>query len=121
MPTKAETLARARARFVSERPDLDPEPPLAVLSPRIGPDGRVRRVDGRVISLEDSVALLIRAADAEAQPVQAPRSTAPPEVDLIAYQRGLLAQRAREAAQPRTLSAVLDRLASPLDRIGSGR
>jgi hypothetical protein len=121
MPTPAETLARARARFVSERPDLDPEPPLAVLAPRIGPDARIRRVDGRVISLEDSVALLIRAADAEAQPVQAPRSTAPPEVDLIAYQRGLLAQRAREAAQPRSVDQVLTRLASPLDKIGTGR
>jgi hypothetical protein len=121
MLTPAETLARARTEIVVQRPDLDPDPLLAVLSPRIGPDGRVRRVSGRVISMEDAVSLLITAADAEAAPPAAPRATSPTPVDLVSYRNSLLALRAREAAEPRTLSAVLDRLASPLDRVGPGR
>jgi hypothetical protein len=121
MLTKAETLARARKEIAVQRPDLDPDVLLEVLSPRIGPDGRVRRVDGRVIAVPDAVELVIRAADAEAAPVQAPRSTSPTPVDLTAFRNALIVQRAKEAEQPRTLSAVLDRLASPLDRVGPGR
>ncbi len=121
MPTKSETLARARKEIAVQRPDLDPDPLLRVLVPRISADARIRRVDGRVIRMEDAVALLITAHDAEAAPPAAPRSTSPSPVDLTAFRNALIAQRAREAAQPRTLSAVLDRLASPLDRIGSGR
>jgi hypothetical protein len=118
---KAETMGKLRTELAIARPDLPAESLLAVIADRIGPDGRIRRVSGTIVSIPDAVELVIRAHDAEGQPVQAPRSTAPPEVDLIALRRDLIAQRAREAAQPRTLSAVLDRMASPLDRIGSGR
>jgi hypothetical protein len=122
MPTKAEILARARTRFVSERPDLDPEAPLAVLAPRIGADGRIRRVSGQVVSLEDAVDLLVRAADTQASPPAAPQATITPEVDLVAYRNALVAQRAAQAAeQPRSISAVLDRMDNGLGRITPGR
>jgi hypothetical protein len=121
MLTPAETLARARTEIAVQRPDLDPDPLLAVLSPRISADGRVRRVDGRVIAVPDAVALLITAHDAEAAPPAAPRSTSPSPVDLVAYRRDLVALRAREAAEPRSVDQVLARLAHPLDKIRSGR
>jgi hypothetical protein len=121
MLTPAETLARARTEIAVQRPDLDPDVLLEVLSPRIGPDGRVRRVDGRVIAVPDAVALLITAHDAEAAPPAVPRATSPSPVDLVAYRRDLVALRAREAAaETRSVDQVLARLASPLDRIGTG-
>jgi hypothetical protein len=118
---KAETLGKARTLIASARPDLPAESLLAVLSPRIGPDGRVRRVSGQVVSIPDAVSLLITAHDQEAAPVQAPQATTTTPVDLVAYRNALLVQRAKEAEQPRSLSAVLDRLANPLDRVGPGR
>ncbi len=121
MLTPAETLARARKEIAVQRPDLDADVLLEVLSPRIGPDGRVRRVDGRVIAVPDAVELVCRAHDAEAAPPAAPQATTTSPVDLVAYRNSLLALRAREAAEPRSVDQVLGRLASPLDRIGSGR
>ncbi len=56
------------------------------------------------------------------RPSMPPEARPPPEVDLIALRRDLIAQRAREAAQrPGTITSVIDRLASPLDRVGPGR
>jgi hypothetical protein len=121
MITRATTMGELRTLIASARPDLPAESLLAVIADRVGADGRVRRVSGRVISMEDAVALVITAHDAEAAPPAAPRSTSPSPVDLVSYRNSLLALRAREAAEPRTLSAVLDRLASPLDRVGPGR
>ncbi len=118
---KSETMGKLRTELAIRRPDLDPESLLAVIAARIGPDGRVRRVSGQVVSIPDAVELVITAHDAEAAPPAAPRSTTTTPVDLIAYRNALIVQRAREAEQPRTLSAVLDRLASPLDTITPGR
>ncbi len=121
MNTPAETMGKLRSLLVSERPDLDVEPWLATIAPRIGPDARIRRVSGRVISVAATVDLILRAADTQARPVLALQGTATPEVDLVNLRNRFLALRAKEAAEPRTLSAVLDRLASPLDRVGPGR
>jgi hypothetical protein len=120
MLTPAETLARARKEIVVQRPDLDPDVLLRVLVPRIGPDGRLRRVSGQVVSIPDAVSLVITAHDQEAAPPAAPRSTSPSPVDLTAYRNALIAQRAKEAEAPRSIGDVLTRLASPLDRIGTG-
>ncbi len=120
MPTKAETLARARTEIAVRRPDLDPDALLGVIAGRVGADGRVRRVSGQVVSIPDAVELLISAHDAEAAPPAAPRSTTTTPVDLTAFRNALIAQRAREAEQPRTLGDVLARMVSPLDRIGTG-
>jgi hypothetical protein len=118
---KSETMGKLRTELAIRRPDLDPESLLAVIAARIGPDGRVRRVSGQVVSIPDAVELVITAHDAEAAPPAAPRSTTTSPVDLTAYRNSLLALRAREAAEPRSVDQVLARLASPLDRIGSGR
>jgi hypothetical protein len=114
-------MGELRTLIASARPDLPAESLLAVIADRVGADGRIRRVSGTIVSIPDAVELVIRAHDQEAAPVQAPRSTSPSPVDLTAFRNALIVQRAREAEQPRTLSAVLDRLASPLDRIGTGR
>jgi hypothetical protein len=119
---KAETMGKLRTELTIARPDLDPDPLLKVLAPRIGADGRLRRVSGQVVSIPDAVALVISAADAEAAPPAAPQATTTSPVDLRAFRNGLLAQRAREAAQrPGTITDVMNRLSSPLDRVGPGR
>jgi hypothetical protein len=117
---KAETMGKLRTELTIARPDLDAEPWLATVAPRIGPDARIRRVDGQIVSVAATVDLILRAADTQARPVQALQGTAPPEVDLVNLRNRFLALRAREAAQPRTLDDVLARMSSPLDRIGTG-
>jgi hypothetical protein len=121
MNTPAETMGKLRSLLVSERPDLDVEPWLATIAPRIGPDARIRRVDGRVVSVAATVDLILRAADAQARPVQALQGTEPPEVDLVNLRNRFLALRASQAEAPRSIGDVLTRLASPLDRVGPGR
>jgi hypothetical protein len=114
-------MARLRTLIATERPYMDPEPWLAVLANRVGADGRLRRVSGQIITPEAAVELVCRAHDTQAQPPAAPQAMTTPEVDLIALRRDLIAQRAREAEQPRSIGDVLTRLSSPLDRIGTGR
>jgi hypothetical protein len=117
---KAETMGKLRTELTIARPYMDPEPWLATVAPRIGADARIRRVDGQIVSVADTVALILRAADTQARPVQALQGTEAPEVDLVSLRNRFLALRAKEAAEPRTLSAVLDRLVNPLDTIRSG-
>jgi hypothetical protein len=117
MITRATTMGKLRTELTIARPDLDAESWLATVAPRIGPDARIRRVDGQIVSVADTVALIVRAADTQARPVQALQGTAPPEVDLIAMKNRFLALRAREAEQPRSIGDVLTRMASPLDTI----
>jgi hypothetical protein len=121
MITRATTMGRLRTELTIARPDLDAETWLATIAPRIGADARIRRVSGQVISVAATVDLILRAADAQARPVQALQGTEPPEVDLIAMKNRFLALRASQAEAPRSIGDVLTRLASPLDRIGSGR
>jgi hypothetical protein len=114
---KAETMGKLRTELTIARPYMDPEPWLATIAPRIGPDARIRRVSGQVISVAATVDLILRAADTQARPVQALQGTEAPEVDLIAMKNRFLALRAKEAQAPRTIGDVLTRMASPLDTI----
>ncbi len=90
---------------------------LSAVRPRLGTDGRYRRSGGEHIGVEAVASLLLASERAK----HAPRSTAPPKVDLIALRRDLIAQRAKEAEAPRSITDVLNRLVSPLDTIRPGR
>jgi hypothetical protein len=117
MITRATTMGKLRTELTIARPDLDAETWLATIAPRIGADARIRRVDGQIVSVADTVDLILRAADTQARPVQALQGTEAPEVDLIAMKNRFLALRAKEAQAPRTIGDVLTRMASPLDTI----
>jgi hypothetical protein len=111
-PAESESRVRdilARANL----PDDQIAHQLSAVRPRLGTDGRYRRSTGAIIAVEDVASLLLASERAK----HAPRSTAPPKVDLVALRRDLIALRAREAQAPRSITDVLNRLVSPLDTI----
>jgi hypothetical protein len=123
MITRGSTMARLRTLIATERPYMDPEPWLVVLANRIGADGRLRRVNGQIITPEEAVSLVCRAADTQAQAPRPPEATTIPtgdQIDLVALRRGLVALREREAEQPRSITDVMNRLVNPLDTITPG-
>ncbi len=113
--------AESRVRDLLARANLDDHRiahQLSAVRPRLSADGRYRRSSGAIIAVEDVASLLLASEAAK----HAPQPTSPSPVDLVALRRDLVALRAREAAQrPGTITSVIDRLSSPLDRITPGR
>jgi hypothetical protein len=106
-------------RDLLARADLDDhriEHGLATVRPRLGADGRYRRTSGECISTQDVADLLLASERAK----HAPPATTITVNDLADLRTRLAAERAREAAETRSISAVLDRLSSPLDTITPG-
>jgi hypothetical protein len=89
---------------------------LAVVRPRLSADGRYRRSGGEIIAVEAVASLLLASERAK----YAPQPTTTIGTDLAALRTRIVAERAREAAETRSVDQVLARLASPLDRIGTG-
>ncbi len=117
MSTPAE--AESRVRDVLARSNLDDHRiahGLATVRPRLSADGVYRRSGGEIIAVEDVAALLLASEAAK----HAPPATTTIGTDLAALRTRIVAERAREAAETRSVDQVLARLSSPLDRIRSG-
>ncbi len=109
--------AEGRLRDLLARSNLDDAViahGLATVRPRLSADGRYRRSGGECISTQDVADLLLASERAK----RAPQPMTITETDLADLRVRLVAERAREAAaETRSISAVLDRLSSPLDAI----
>jgi hypothetical protein len=122
MTTRAQTLAKIHTRMLDKFPGLPhPEAWLARIEKRVGRDGVVRRVDGKIVGIQEVADLIVHAARAEEQAVAA--SPAPTDVTafLVRLQQQIMRDRAALQAEAPRMDELLSRLGSPLDKIVPGR
>jgi hypothetical protein len=97
-----------------------------VFAPQVDPSGTIRTVSGEPLvgGLEEAVRLVMEAEAKAALPSQShdvgPTGTNSPEQYFGALREKIIAERERQAAQPRTLQTVLQRLENPLSEITPG-